>query len=1340
MARNALLQAQAQAQHTFVAINGKDTVRSLAEATVTLWKSGQSKVQYWPFHRSQQASYIRLTLPSYQFEKSRHWLEYTNHSGDRGKKAVEEPPAYSGQCLHCKKNMNDFSYIALQGQVVGKTIFKVDTRSKRYQDLVKGHVVVGCPICPAAMYLELASHAVTMLHDVQMMSVTPEIMVEAIEIKAPLGLDAQRSVNLTLEKKSGDSWGFELSSTKNSDKLTSHATGIISLRNSSIKNEQNEEDKWARSSYLLEKDNDTEALRGTMVYKVFSKMAKYSPAYRGLRHLVGKGSEAAGDISMPTGNLDVVARTPNYNIADPVVMDTFLQVPGAFVHSLRALNEEHDDDFSYICTGMGSVGPLNRLQGTEKYRAYAKIVREDNKMAVLDVFAFEQQSKKIIWSAKGLKFTRIPRNSLAKALAGATQGTEPKEQAASPLPAAIQSQTPKNETVPTTTPNKSSSDRSSGDVLIGLQEILSNSLEISVEEVTKQASLEELGMDSLVSSEVLANISHKFKIDILNADFAAATDVASLRDLISSRVGGDAADTSGDKNEDQGLDSGLKTAGDTTSEWKTTVFEILSQSLDLPAVEIEMDSKLEDLGADSLVAWEIISNLNEAFGSDISSDDFASIVDVASLCNLISGGLGVGLVQTPMASSSGASHADSASRASIPATPRSGATTPAESEKSTLTKDKTTSMHAAFQQARSGFDAHAKDTKLTGYWDHVYPQQLSTVAAFIIEAFEKLGCLIREFRQGERLPALQETLIKYHREVPRLWEILEEAGVVEKRGEDFLRGPVPLDSDISKKAAKELSKDLISDFPQFASTHGLPDLLGPHLAECLTGKADPVSLLFGSERGRSLLEDFYANGPDLRAATQVLCDFFSAAIRSPASDGEPFHVLEVGAGTGGTTKHLVPLLQATGLPFKYTFTELSVSLLSRAKKTFKGIKEMEFLKLNIEADPPEELLGRYHIVVSSNCVHATRDLRRCLGNIRKLVRPDDGCVALVELTQKLAWYDLVWGLLDGWWLFDDGREYALQSPWAWEQAMQDAGFAHVDWSEGMSRESRSVRLICGMVTKVEKPCLAKATSMLLHRGTSDSGGRNLFLIPDGFGSGAVFGGLQPLLGCVKDTSIYALNSPFIKNKPDPDLPPSIEELAATYVAEIKRRQPDGPYLIGGYSVGGVVAFEVVRQLFEDGNEVEKLFLIDTACPTLASSMPGALVDFLDSIDYVGIVNEGEIREKNRGRVITNDHFTLARQQLLKYRVSKLPGRKIPQVVLFSAREGVDKQDKQARPNVLPEEQRVVDWFLDDRTDDGSFGWDDILGNVRVVRADGNHFSMMKPPAVSQPFTNLDKLS
>ncbi|TGO11049.1 hypothetical protein BTUL_0118g00060 [Botrytis tulipae] len=103
-------------------------------------------------------------------------------------------------------------------------------------------------------------------------------------------------------------------------------------------------------------------------------------------------------------------------------------------------------------------------------------------------------------------------------------------------------------------------------------------------------------------------------------------------------------------------------------------------------------------------------------------------------------------------------------------------------------------------------------------------------------------------------------------------------------------------------------------------------------------------------------------------------------------------------------------------------------------------------------------------------------------------------------------------------------------------------------------------------------------------------------------------------------------------------------------------------------------------------------------------------------------NAGEIQEKRRGK---NNHSTLANQQLSRYQVSKLPGRNIPSAVLFLAREGLYKQNKIPRPEVLPEEQRIVNWFLDDRLGDGSLGWEELLRDVKVIPAEGNHFSMMK---------------
>ena len=60
--------------------------------------------------------------------------------------------------------------------------------------------------------------------------------------------------------------------------------------------------------------------------------------------------------------------------------------------------------------------------------------------------------------------------------------------------------------------------------------------------------------------------------------------------------------------------------------------------------------------------------------------------------------------------------------------------------------------------------------------------------------------------------------------------------------------------------------------------------------------------------------------------------------------------------------------------------------------------------------------------------------------------------------------------------------------------------------------------------------------------------------------------------------------------------PSVEAMAAAYLRDVREQQPHGPYLIGGYSMGGVVAFEMARQLDAVGEETGLLVLIDAFAP------------------------------------------------------------------------------------------------------------------------------------------------
>jgi thioesterase domain-containing protein len=59
---------------------------------------------------------------------------------------------------------------------------------------------------------------------------------------------------------------------------------------------------------------------------------------------------------------------------------------------------------------------------------------------------------------------------------------------------------------------------------------------------------------------------------------------------------------------------------------------------------------------------------------------------------------------------------------------------------------------------------------------------------------------------------------------------------------------------------------------------------------------------------------------------------------------------------------------------------------------------------------------------------------------------------------------------------------------------------------------------------------------------------------------------------------------------------SLEAMAQAYLRDIRLQQPHGPYLLGGYSMGGVLAFEITRQLQSAGEEIGLLVMIDAFAP------------------------------------------------------------------------------------------------------------------------------------------------
>jgi thioesterase domain-containing protein/acyl carrier protein len=111
-----------------------------------------------------------------------------------------------------------------------------------------------------------------------------------------------------------------------------------------------------------------------------------------------------------------------------------------------------------------------------------------------------------------------------------------------------------------------------------------------------------------------------------------------------------------------------------------------------------------------------------------------------------------------------------------------------------------------------------------------------------------------------------------------------------------------------------------------------------------------------------------------------------------------------------------------------------------------------------------------------------------------------------------------------------------------------------------------------------------------------SGGKPIFFLPGGHGGDYEFLVYARLVHHVGDGfSFYGIRARSADGVETAHR--SVEEMAADYIAEIRAVQPSGPYRLVGNCIGGVVAYEVARQLHRAGEEVRSLVLMDTDFPT-----------------------------------------------------------------------------------------------------------------------------------------------
>jgi thioesterase domain-containing protein len=198
---------------------------------------------------------------------------------------------------------------------------------------------------------------------------------------------------------------------------------------------------------------------------------------------------------------------------------------------------------------------------------------------------------------------------------------------------------------------------------------------------------------------------------------------------------------------------------------------------------------------------------------------------------------------------------------------------------------------------------------------------------------------------------------------------------------------------------------------------------------------------------------------------------------------------------------------------------------------------------------------------------------------------------------------------------------------------------------------------------------------------------------------------------------------------------SIEEMAAAYVADIRQVQPTGPYHLCGYSLGGLIAYEMARQLHAAGHTVARLVLFDSS-PDLGPDFP-SLGEFeaMDDVRFLA----GEFAEH---LAVTEEGLrALPEDERLPHIVALADAARLlaEHMDLRTMRQYVDIARAHTRAALAyqpkPYEGQALLLRCADPSEppeaDPNWGWGDLLrGGLDVRLVPGTHLTMLDPPHVT----------
>jgi acyl transferase domain-containing protein/acyl carrier protein/SAM-dependent methyltransferase len=324
----------------------------------------------------------------------------------------------------------------------------------------------------------------------------------------------------------------------------------------------------------------------------------------------------------------------------------------------------------------------------------------------------------------------------------------------------------------------------------------------------------------------------------------------------------------------------------------------------------------------------------------------------------------------------------------------------------------------------------------------------------LLKTLQKIGIFrtAGEETDRESLRRALNAIPKYDRLCDTLVHFLKEGGFVEET-----RGGLCASASLAEPALQRALVEL--ELEQERYNRKFPDLT-PHgtllwncinaLPQVVSGKIPATDVMFpngsveqvsGIYQG-TLLTDYFN-----RLAGLTVRECIAAILQHGIA--QSVRILEVGAGSGATTGFVAEAIREFADQIEYVYTDVSLAFKRHGQRTFGSrYPFMRFELLDIEKQVSAQGFApeSFDIVLGANVVHTTRLLHRSLQTIKELLKRN-GVLVLLEGTEARLFNSLTYGLLDGWWIFQDVERRMVNAPLLtieqWRTALKEEGFRGV---------------------------------------------------------------------------------------------------------------------------------------------------------------------------------------------------------------------------------------------------------------------------------------------------------